>query len=352
MTSGTFRSRNWSRCSEARKALESSCPTDPRDGSLVVFHKKRAKRPHDNTAPPEENEADGSNDPIVRGETTRAIDVAPLSEGFTFINKNLFPVLFPFEEAIPSNGNGGINGHSRGMHFLQWTSSYFDRDWHNMAQSDREVVMERLARLEQTVLCDPESPYPVSGERGDGSETRGYFSIIKNCGRTVGGSLAHGHQQMLYGNVKPQHFADNEHFAQQHDGTTFSEFMQENNSDELAIKDYGPALLTVPYFMKRPYNAMLLLKDTSKQYLFECDEHELSAVARAWGETIQGMRTLLPQIGRQIAYNVTVSTGPGAGIYFEFLPYTQETGGFEQLGLWVCQDDPKSVAESYRKLIA
>jgi hypothetical protein len=57
---------------------------------------------------------------------------------------------------------------------------------------------------------------------------------------------------------------------------------------------------------------------------------------------------MLPKMGREVAYNVLVHTGPGTGIYLEFLPFTQETGGFEQLGLWVCQGDPETAAEILR----
>jgi galactose-1-phosphate uridylyltransferase len=53
-------------------------------------------------------------------------------------------------------------------------------------------------------------------------------------------------------------------------------------------------------------------------------------------------------LGREIAYNVVTHNGPGAGLYFEFLPYTQEMGGYEHLGLFICQGDPEEVAERLR----
>ena len=121
---------------------------DPRDGAVVVFNAARSRRPHDNAEPPTEPEEDGANDPVCRGETTGVIDVAPLSEGFTFINKNLFPVLYPFPDGQPEAATGG-NGDGlqpRGMHFLQWTSSYFDRDWYNMPQSDRLIAIAASGR--------------------------------------------------------------------------------------------------------------------------------------------------------------------------------------------------------------
>jgi hypothetical protein len=281
------------------------------------------------------------------------IDVAPLSEGFTFINKNLFPALYPFEEGKTPAAPGG-NGDStsaRGMHFLQWTSSYFDRDWYNMPQSDRLIAFQRLAALEQKLLLDGSGIYPVSGSTLDRRPTHGYVMIIKNFGRPVGGSLAHGHQQIIYSDVQPRHFARNERFAQTR-GETFATYILRENPDKLLVKDYGPAVLIVPYFMRRPYNSLLVLKDHRKQHLFECSEEEMAAVAQAWGEMTGAIMAFMPAIGKPTAYNVTVSSGPGAGIYCEFLPYTQETGGFEHLGLWVCQDNPQRVAEQLRKFTA
>ena len=323
--------------------------TDPRDGAIVVFNAARARRPHDNAEPPSQPLEDGASDPVCRGETTGVIDVAPLSEGFTFVNKNLFPVLYPFEDGQPApGGDGQTDGERpRGMHFLQWTSSYFDRDWYNMPQSDRAVAFQRLAALEDKLLRDPSAGYPVSGTTAAGERTHGYVLVIKNYGRMVGGSLAHGHQQILYSNLKPRHLRRNERF-QQSRGETFAEHMLRENPAELAVKDYGPAVLMVPYFMRRPYNMLLILRDHRKRHLFECDEAELAALAQAWGEATAAMMAIMPAIGKPAAYNITVSNGPGAGLYCEFLPYTQETGGFEHLGLWVCQDNPQRVAGQLR----
>jgi hypothetical protein len=103
--------------------------------------------------------------------------------------------------------------------------------------------------------------------------------------------------------------------------------------------------------MKRPFDMMLLLEDAGKRYLHELAEAEITAVAEGWRDAIRVMRLVMPEIGREIAYNVITSNGPGAGIYFEFLPYTQETGGFEHLGLYVCQHNPIGTAVRIRELL-
>jgi len=307
---------------------------DPRNGNRVLYHSSRARRPHDNRPTP--SEIPERECIICQGHTTGIIDVAELDTGFTFINKNLFPVLYPQDGAV------------RGLHFLQWTSSQHGKDWHNLSREDCAVVMKRLAALEKKLLEEGEVLLPPAHSKADRSP--GFVVIIKNCGRLVGGSLAHGHQQIAYSSVMPRCFLDNRRFEQTH-GETFSDYLRRENPPELTVKDYGPALLLVPYFMQRPYNMMLLVKDTGKKYLYQLDQSEIVAVAQGWHDGLGVIHTLMPQIGRETAYNVTTHNGPGAGLYFEFLPYTQETGGFEHLGLFVCQELPQRAAARIRDLI-
>ncbi len=299
---------------------------DPRNGDRILYHSSRARRPHDNAPSPPESEMPERECVICRGDTTGVIDVADLSEGFTFINKNLFPVLYPFEGKERTHG----------LHLLQWTSSQHGKDWRNLPVSDCVVVMKRLAALEKTLLTGDEE---------------GFVVIIKNYGRLVGGSLAHGHQQIALSNVMPRHFRDNQRFEREH-GETFSAYLACENPPELIVKDYGPAVLLTPYFMRRPYDMMLLVKDAGKRYLHQLTEAELAAVAEGWRDATRAIHAIMPQIGRETAYNVIVNNGPGAGLYFEFLPYTQEIGGVEHLGLLVCQELPEQAAARLREFLA
>jgi galactose-1-phosphate uridylyltransferase len=148
----------------------------------------------------------------------------------------------------------------------------------------------------------------------------------------------------------PRRVQDNWRFETER-GEPFSAYLLRGNPSELTVEDYGPAILLVPYFMRRPYDMMLLLKDASKRHLHQLTEAEIGAVAEGWRDAIRAMRQVLAEIGRELAYNVIAHNGPGAGIYFEFLPYTQETGGFEHLGLYVCQQSPKTAALRIRELL-
>jgi galactose-1-phosphate uridylyltransferase len=148
----------------------------------------------------------------------------------------------------------------------------------------------------------------------------------------------------------PRRIQDNWRFETER-GEPFSLYLLHETPPEFTIKDYESATLLVPYFMRRPYDMMLLLKDASKRYLHQLSEAEIRAVAEGWHDAIRVMRTVVPEMGRELAYNVITHNGPGAGLYFEFLPYTQETGGFEHLGLYACQQNPRMAALRIRELL-
>jgi galactose-1-phosphate uridylyltransferase len=320
---------------------------DPRNGDRILYTSSRGRRPHDNQ-PPSTAPAKAPDCVICQGRTTGVVDVADLSEGFTFINKNLFPVLYPLEWHHPDGGrerDPASGPAAFGFHFLQWTSSLHDRDWHNMPLADLTVVMGRLAALEKSLLAASADLLP--GAEPDG---RGFVSVVKNYGRLVGGSLAHGHQQIAFSNVMPRRVWDNRRFEAGR-GQTFSAYLLHRNPAELTIVDYGPAALLVPYFMRRPYDMILLVRDATKGHLCELTADEIAAVARGWHDATRAIHTLMPAMGREVAYNVITNNGPGTGIYFEFLPYTQEDGGLEKLGLLVCQGRPEMAAASLRELL-
>jgi len=325
------------------------CQVDPRNGDRIIYNSARARRPHDNRPATSSSATEERECAVGRGQTTGVVDVADLSEGFTFINKNLFPALYPLMSSSDypvsagegDPGPGGMAAH--GFHFLQWTSSLHNRDWHNMPAADRVVVMKRLAALEKKLLTGAAGAMPDNQRWSDQPGRYGFVSIFKNYGRLVGGSLVHGHQQISFSNVMPRRFYDNWRFEQDR-GEPFSAYLLRENPAELLIRDYGPVVLLVPYFMRRAFDMMLLVKDIDKRYLYELTAAEIAAVSDGWHDALRAIIWLMPEIGRETAYNVITNNGPGAGLYFEFLPYSQESGGSEHLGLFVCQENPRNVA--------
>jgi galactose-1-phosphate uridylyltransferase len=268
---------------------ESMYRIDPRNGDRILYHVSRSARPHESKASTTRLIVQEDTCVICEGKTTGVVDIVELTEGFTFINKNLYPILYPFKNLQSEDKHSAF-----GLHFL-------------------------------------------------------HVIIIKNYGNRVGASLSHGHQQITFSDVKPRHFQDHMRFELEH-GEPFSAYLLREIPLELKVKDYGAATLLVPPFMRRPYDMILALKDTSKKYLHELTDEELRAVAEGWHDATRCIHRVMREMDKEIAFNVTTINGPGAGLYFEFLPYTQPMGGFEHLGLYVCQETPERAADRLRRL--
>lgn len=321
---------------------------DPRNHDPVIFNSSRSSRPQSHSpggVPGNEKPC-----PICSGQTTGIVDWAPLSEGFTFINKNLFPVLFPYSDTDTEIYQQRLINISvktspqfaRGLHFLQWTSSLHDRRWSNMPIEDCVVVIKRLAALEKVLLAKNVSE-KTSGETP-------YISIYKNAGRLVGSSITHDHQQILMSSIMPRRIADHLTFKREN-GITFSEHILKNNPEDLLIADYGQAVLLVPYFMKRPYNMMLIVKDTDRAYYHDLTDSELEAAAQGWKIAITAIERVFSKCDKELAFNVITHNGQGCGLYVEFLPYMQEYGGLEHSGMFLCQSNPYKDAFELKEII-
>ena len=59
----------------------------------------------------------------------------------------------------------------------------------------------------------------------------------------------------------------------------------------------------------------------------------------------------MPERGREVAYNLVFHNGVAGGLYVEVLPWMQERGGYESLGLGLCEGTPESAAERVRRFL-
>jgi galactose-1-phosphate uridylyltransferase len=338
------------------------CQIDPRTNDRIVYSESRAKRPRP-------GRSEGSRDEILRsaqndtscvsscivctGKITSIIDMAETGEGYTFINKNLFPVLYPETNGIPTDisFSPSVSGHKAvGAHFLQWPSNVHESDFHNMDLNDIHIVMNRLAVFEEKLLHDPDSKMPPTGKDKNSSHY-GYVGIIKNVGRLVGGSVTHGHHQIIHTNIKPRKIEDDQRFRKDWK-LAFSQYMLTQNPKNLTIKAYNKdIILLVPYFMKRPLDALIIVADTSKSHVHDLTREELFCLGEALHDVTNAIMELMPGLGREIAYNLVFHTGDIGGMYIEVLPYTQEMGGYEHLGIYLCQGVPESTVSYYKGLI-
>lgn len=335
---------------------EDLCQLDPRDGSMIIYAEHRSLRQDEHQAKDSINQDNktllSTICPICAGKLTNVVDYAKQSEGFTFISQNMYPVLYPKnlrpdETAVQSlyPDPKHLGRAAFGFHLLQWTSSIHHLDWHNIPLSDALICMQRLSALEEKVLKQSAGYMPLSNME---DHFHGYVSIIKNYGAAAGASLTHGHQQIAFSNIMPQRTFNNCRFFQRH-GKTFSEYLLSDNPESLTIAEYASVKIVIPYFMRRPFNVMILL-DTQAEHLHQLSARILANMTMAMQKVIQTFHRLLPALGREVSYNMAIHTGPDNNVYVEFFPIIQASGGFERIGLWICQLSAQNAAAQFRAL--
>jgi len=323
---------------------DSNVAIDPRSGLRVIYAPAREGRPHDHPPapppPPEECV-------VCAGKTSDVIDVAELSEGKTFINLNQYPLVYPLMTPPFREIRGREpKRQATGVHLLQWTSTVHGRDLDNMPVEDIAVVVARLAALERTLYRGGEGMPEIRDEQ------YGHVGIVKNVGRLVGGSVEHGHQQIAHTNVRPLALALDAEFERRN-REPFTRLLLRKNPEDLTIGDYdGRFRLLVPWFMRRPLEMMIVGLKPDFRDLCDLDDEGRIALARALRDATEAVTALMPAMGREVAWNLTVHNGVAGGLYLEVLPYTQERGGFEALGIYLCAGTPESSASRIRSYLS
>lgn len=330
-----------------RQTESDLCQLDPRDGSMIIYAEHRSLRQDQHA---DQKQKKDNSCPICKGQLTHVLDVTPLSEGFTFISQNRFPILYPENANIQRTKIRSLypdpehmGRYAYGFHLLQWSSSIHRLDWHNMPFKDVMTCVKRLATLEEKLLKEAQEYMPFSDTH---KGLHGYVSIIKNYGASAGASLTHGHQQIAYSNIMPQRTFNNQQFFIRHK-ETFSRYLLRENPKDLTITRIGSTRIIIPYFMRRPFN-LLILPETKAERLHELSESTLTDIVTAIQKTMQAYHALLKAMNREVSYNMAIHTGPDSQIYIEFFPMVQIMGGYERIGMWICQLSAASAAAQLR----
>lgn len=314
---------------------------DPRTKSPVIFSPKRMKRPN--------HYNEKKRCPICEGDTTPIIHRKRLGlDLYSFVNLNLFSFLNP--DGTPNSRDK--DELLRGINLLVWPTTQH-KDIHQISYDDNVVCMEVLADLEWLLQRSADrNIFPLTQGRDESISDNyryGYVQIIKNTGRLVGGSIEHGHYQVGFLNTIPRKIEEDVDFLNRR-GVSFAEYMLNENPSDLKIREYDSAVVLTPYFMRRPLEAMIIPKDTSRNNLHTAwDRKWCRDFGRATADIAFALSEIMPEIGKEFAYNFVFHTGPVGTMYIEVLPYTQEEGGFEKAGLSVCQSSPNLSTELYKR---
>ncbi|MDP2925308.1 MAG: hypothetical protein Q8N99_02975 [Nanoarchaeota archaeon] len=172
--------------------------------------------------------------------------------------------------------------------------------------------------------------------------------VIKNIGTSIPGAHVHGPYQVACMNMFPKRINDDINFLIDKKVSFIRDF-DIKNPEHLKVKDYGTMILAVPYFMKRPLEAIIYPKDFSVQWLRDLSKEQRLDLAKVTSDVSYALSLLMPARGNVFDYNFVFHTGPIGTMYIEIFPSSQRPGGFERVGLYVCQGIPVNSAEIYRR---
>ncbi len=305
--------------SAAAHAPDGEQALDPRLDLPIAYSEARARR----LAPPLRAE-----DCVVCGDATcPAVDLASLpGDDLAWITPNLFPIAAPAPRRA-----GGL----RGVHLVQWSSLRHDGGLIGADAQTAAALFAQWAAAEEWLLHHADGRYPESG-----AGHRGHVGLIKNRGRTVGGSVEHDHQQLLLVD-RP--------FAEPRLTRDLAAALLRDTPAALVVETIDARAVTlVPPFMRRPLHAFVVPRAAACGWLHHLDAPTRDALALAVARLSLATSALMAASGREPAWNLVCHSGEGCAPLFELRPYTQPLGGYEQLGLYVCEERPATSAARLR----
>ncbi len=285
---------------------------------------------------------------VCENRTCPAADIAPLpGDDLAWLTPNLYPILLPSEAAtMSSNPTAGIEApglHLHGLHLVHWSSLRHEGGLIGADGPTAAALLAQLARAEDFLLHRSGAEFPPSGVGADGLAHRGHAGLIKNRGRRVGGSVEHDHQQILL---------CNQPFAEPPRSRGLRARLLRDATPALAVDDIdGLARTLVPSFMRRPLHAFIVPASDDAGWLHHLDERVRDACALAIARLTHAVSAAMDAHGQEPAWNLTCLAGEGCGPVFELRAFTQPLGGYEHLGLYLCEERPATSAARLREAL-
>lgn len=324
-------------------SYETNVQIDPRNNKRIIYCPERKQR---YSVVPPSITRNNKKCAICSGDTTPIIMKEELSNNsYTFINENLYPAVVPFQSADAEIEQVILNDYSGkyqtgfGTHFVQWISTKHNDDFDTLNISDIIVVFKMLGEFEMYLLHSPNSKLPLTHSVGT-DKHYGQVSIIKNCGFLAGSSMEHPHIQIIHSNIIPASIEADTDFLLKNK-CTFIEYLDSVNRDELLIYEDDYIKAIIPYFMWRPYHTIVYPINNKLTHLHELNYNELFSLSKVINQLLLKLKDIAAKRNIEFAYNILFHTGPVGTFYIEIIPVFQTYGGYEHLGLFICEENPE-----------
>jgi galactose-1-phosphate uridylyltransferase len=308
---------------------------DPRNGAEIIFSKSREKRPSifDGKKPCAICEGDDN-------EILPFIMAQKLSSGaYAFVNENKYAFLNPdgnptYPGRVPDNDD---KTPLRGGNFLVWPTTDH-MEIHELSYEDHAISFKLIGELEQKLLIE-------KFEEDFGFKS---IQIIKNIGSLIPGAHGHGPYQVTCSNKFVKRIAEDINYLAR-EGKSFIQFLDEDITSAMQVRDYGTMKLATHRFTKRALEAIIYPKDMKVQSVGDLNDEQIRDLARVTSDVSYALSLLMPARGNPFDYSFAFHTGPIGTMYVEVFPCSQRPGGFERLGRYVYQGTPDQSAEMYRR---
>jgi galactose-1-phosphate uridylyltransferase len=290
---------------------------EPRGGIPIVYSETRAQR----LCIPEHVCV------VCDEQTCPVVDQIELPcDDIAWFTPNLYPITYPHQQP---------GAESRGVHLVHWSSLRHSGGLIGSSRATASAILQHLARAEEFLLHNAPSDFP---DRGEGH--RGHVAIVKNRGRLVGGSVPHDHQQIMLSAALPAEPPRIKGLAQR---------LLTETPEALIVECVDDAATTlVPPFMRRPLQTFIVPNTSEVGWIHHMEPRVLEAMAVALARLTASTDAVMTEQLKEPAWNLILHTGPGLVPLIEMRPFTQALGGYEHLGLYLCEELPATSAGRLR----
>jgi hypothetical protein len=161
--------------------------------------------------------------------------------------------------------------------------------------------------------------------------------------------VAHDHQQILLAATPPSEPLRTRGLA--------AELLARTPAALRVDRVDGRVTTLVPPFMRRPLHAFIVPdrgagRSSPAGWLHHLDEQTLAALAVAIQRLCAAADACMTERPGEPAWNLVCHTGDGCDPLLELRPFTQPLGGYEHLGLYLCEELPETSAGRLRDALA
>jgi hypothetical protein len=128
--------------------------------------------------------------------------------------------------------------------------------------------------------------------------------------------------------------------------------LAEVGTGPLLVEREAGVTVLVPPFMRRALQAFVIPEGAGPVgWIHHLPEDVLDATALVVARLTAALNALMVEQFGEPAWNLIWHTGPGAWPVLEMRAFTQPLGGYEHMGIYLCEEHPETTARRLRQAL-